>query len=156
MTAALLVDTREVVQLALEDHATVSKSDPLVTMEADMRRNGEPAAFALSVIGPRVPQTRRQFMHAGARISVGAVVLSASFGVRRRWAHAESAVTRVGYVAPGQRPTTGRPNMLLKAFQEELRTLGLPEARRSSSRVDSQKVTSSGFRALSQISCDST
>lgn len=93
-----------------------------------MESNGGSAAFAVSAIGPRVTLTRRQFMHAGARIGAQAVVLSASFGVWRRSAQAQSPVTRVGFVAPGQRPTTERPNMFLKAFQEGLRALGLLES----------------------------
>ena len=93
-----------------------------------MENNSGSAAFTGSVIGPRVTQTRRQFMHAGTRISVQAVVLCASFGVRRRSAQAQSPVTRVGFVAAGARPTTERPNMFLKAFQEGLRALGLPES----------------------------
>jgi putative tryptophan/tyrosine transport system substrate-binding protein len=74
--------------------------------------------------------TRRQFMHAAARIGAQAVVVSGSLGVWGRLAGAQSAanVTRVGFVSVGQRPTTGRPNMFLTGFQEGLSALGLPES----------------------------
>lgn len=95
-----------------------------------MNTNGRPAAFAFSVVGGDVRQTRRQFMHAGARMGAQAVIVSASLSMGGRLARAQSPanVTRVGFVAAGPRPTTERPNMFLKAFQEGLRTLGLAES----------------------------
>ena len=69
-------------------------------------------------------------MHAGARIGVRVAVAFASLSLRGRAARAQSSanVTRVGFVAAGPRPMADRPNMFLKAFREELRTLGLPES----------------------------
>src|SRR3982750_811028 len=93
-----------------------------------MNTNGRPAAFALSVVGAGVRQTRRQFMHAGARIRPQAVIVSASLSMGLAGAQSPANVTRVGFVAAGPRPTTERPNMFLKAFQEGLRTLGLAES----------------------------
>jgi hypothetical protein len=119
--ASLRSSTHGVVQTA---------SPPAGSVEGDMKSDSGPAAFALSAVGAGGNQTRRQFMHAGARIGAQAIVVSASFGMRGRLARAQSSanVTRVGFVAPGPRPTTERPNMFLKAFQEGLRTLGLPES----------------------------
>ena len=79
--------------------------------------------------GAAASQTRRQFMHAGARIGVRVAVV-ASLSLRRRAARAQSSanVTRVGFIAAGPRPTADRPNMFLKAFRDELRALGLPES----------------------------
>jgi putative ABC transport system substrate-binding protein len=89
-----------------------------------------PAAFAIPVIGGRIARTRREFIGTTCRIAIHAVVASACFGLRGRLAGAESPskVTRVGFVAAGQLPTTEQSNMFLKAFQERLQTLGLPES----------------------------
>jgi hypothetical protein len=70
--------------------------------------------------------TRRQFIHAGARMGAQAIIVSASFGVGGCLARAQSPanVARVGFIAPGPVPTAERPNMFLRAFQEGLQTLG--------------------------------
>ncbi len=85
--------------------------------------------LARSVVLSRIGQTRRQFINT-ARTGVQAVVASACFGVHGPFARAESPskITRVGFIGSGQRPTTERPNMFLKAFRERLQTLGLPES----------------------------
>src|SRR5207244_3381053 len=94
------------------------------------RRQKHIAMAALSGVGAGGGQTRRQFLSAGARIGAQAVAVSVACDMRARPARAQSPskVTRVGFVAAGPRPTLERPNMFLKAFQEELRTLGLPES----------------------------
>ena len=117
--------------------------------EGDMKSDSGPEAFALSVgAGVRQNETpvhargRPVWCPGGRRFSF--VWHTGAPSSRSVGGECHSSRIRL----PGAASNDRAPDLMLKAFQEGLRTLGCPRARRSSSRVDSQRANLERIRSL--------